>query len=752
MPPFDKDDFGEELQFCSRCGNKADKRILTKEPLCRKCALEIAAERQAQKAEARQAPKVITPGPKEWKVILEDGTAAGPYDLSTLKNLVQQKRITGFAKVSQAGGLWQKAYTVPQLAELFRAIPTKEVEPPEAPEQKVRRPVRIPEEDGLEELGLKVGPPEEKEEEMIDLLEDEALPELDLETKAPRPPERREPIRPPERREPSRPPERKVVRPTGLPKGVTAKKAGFGIGRLVRYTALILIFAGIGISIYLGKDYIKRLIPEKKEEVVAPTPELKGTIEEFYQRGIEYLSQYDLEGYQKAEEEFKQALEIDPEFAPVLAALAENYLRWGRAIGDQDKLAEALKLAEKSIQLDPNLARGYRVIASIMYYDQKKVEEAEKSALRAVELDKEDWESLYILGSIYSQAEDKAELAVKYLKDTVKYYPELLQAHVYLASLYEKLGDHKSALGHREKMVELKPDNSEWYYALGLCYWGNELLDKAISSYKKSLELEPERVPARIELVKLLFEFKKSYQEAQENIEILLRDYAQSLSQDELKDFYFISGRIYHLSGSLEQALVKYQEVLKLDPRHEDTYYWLGDVYYQQEQFYESEKQYRIILTLNPSSARAYLGWGKVLYRLERTDLAITQYQKAIGLDPTYAEPHYVIGNLYQKREQVFKAIDSYRNAVKLDPGHVDAHYQLAKLSDGVGEAGTAIKHYNLVKKADPKYGDVTYFLGELYLREGSIKKARAEFRRYLKLSPKGTYAAQAKKALELYK
>ena len=589
-------------------------------------------------------------------------------------------------------------------------------------------------------------PPERKVKQSVELSEEEDLPELELETEPPRPPER---IKPP------RVPERKVVKPVEVPKEVAAKKVGFKIGKLVGYSALIIILAGVGISVYLTKDYLKKLLPEKKEEVVAPTPtpapELKGTAEEFYRKGVEYLSQYSLEGYQKAEEEFKQALEINPEFAPALAALAEDYLRWGRTISDQEKLTEALRLAQKSIQIDPNLAHGYRVIASIMYYDQKVVEEAEKYALRAVELNEKDWESLYVLGSIYFQAEDKAELAIKYLKDTVKYYPELLGAHVYLASLYEKIEDHKSALVHREKMVELKADNSEWQYALGMCYWRNELFDKAIGSYKKSLELEPERVPARIELIKLLFEFKKSYQETQENIEILLRDYSQSLSQDDLKYFYFISARIFHLSGSLEQALARYQEVLKLDQRYEDAYYWLGDVYFQQEQFYESEKQYRIILKLNPSSARAYLGWGKVLYRLGRTDLAIAQYQKALELDPSYADAHYVLGNLYQKREQIYEAIDAYRNAVGLDPGHLDAHYRLARLSEGVGDSETAIKEYKLVKKINAKYGDVTYLLGELYLREGRIKKARAEFRRYLKLSPKGTYAPQAKKALELY-
>ncbi|UCD84226.1 MAG: tetratricopeptide repeat protein [Deltaproteobacteria bacterium] len=788
MPPPGKNNFGEELEFCNRCGNPADKKILTKEPLCRKCALELAAQRQAQKAAAK-APEKHTPkapaGPKEWKVILEDGTAAGPYDLPTLKQLVQQKKVTGFAKVSQAGGIWQKAYTVPQLAELFRVAPPKEALPPEVPEQKIKKQAKTTEEDVFEEFGFKVEPLEEREKELLDLSEEGDLPELELDTGPPRRPEQMKPPRPPERKmeqpvdieleeglpeleleteprrppvrikPPPQPPVRKAAKPAEPPKKVVAKRAGLGIGKLVRYAALILIVAGAGISVYLAKDYLKKLIPAKRADVSAPTttpvPEMKGTAGEFYQRGVEYLSQYTLEGYQKAEEEFKQALEVNPEFAHAQAALAENYMRWGRTISDKDKVKDALKLAKKSVKTDPNLAYGYRVIASINYYDQKDVEEAEKYALKAVELDKEDWESLYILGSIYFQVEDKVDFAIKYLKDTVKYYPDLLQAHVYLASLYEKLEDHRSALVHREKMVELKADNSEWFYALGMCYWRNELFDKAIGSYKKSVELEPERVPARIELIKLLFEFKKAYQEAQENIGILLRDYFQFLTQDDLKYFYFVSGRIYHLSGSLEMALARYQEVLKLDPRHEDTYFWLGDVYYQQEQFYESEKQYRIILQLNSSSARAYLGWGKVLSRLGRNDLAITQYQKAIELDPSYAEPYYILGNLFQQREQVFKAIDSYRNAVKRDPGHVDAHYQLAKLSDGVGEAETAIKHYNLVKKADPKYGDVTYFLGELYLREGNMKKARAEFRLYLKQSPRGTYAAQAKKALEMY-
>ena len=192
MPLFEEDDFKEESPVCSRCGNPADKKILTKVPLCRKCALEVAAERQAQKTAAKQVPKApekqarkaperqvpkAPADPKEWKVILEDGTPFGPYDLPTLKRLIQEKKISGFAKVSQSGGGWQKAYTVPQLAVLFKAAPPKEVEPPQPPEEKVEELIKLSEEDGIEELGFKVEPPEERGEGLIEFPEEEDLPE-----------------------------------------------------------------------------------------------------------------------------------------------------------------------------------------------------------------------------------------------------------------------------------------------------------------------------------------------------------------------------------------------------------------------------------------------------------------------------------------------------------------------------------------------------------------------------------------------
>lgn len=90
----------------------------------------------------------------------------------------------------------------------------------------------------------------------------------------------------------------------------------------------------------------------------------------FYLGGQRYLRRLDLPNVRRARRAFRSALSTCPEFMPALSGLARTLrLEWVLlARGDPDLLVEAEKLARRSLELDPDDARGYRELGACTLY------------------------------------------------------------------------------------------------------------------------------------------------------------------------------------------------------------------------------------------------------------------------------------------------------------------------------------------------------------------------------------------------
>jgi tetratricopeptide (TPR) repeat protein len=81
-----------------------------------------------------------------------------------------------------------------------------------------------------------------------------------------------------------------------------------------------------------------------------------------YLMGQRYVRALDLPNVRRARRIFKASLGAYVDFVPALSGLARTYqLEWLlMARGDHDLLGEAAKLAERSLEIDPDDSRGYR--------------------------------------------------------------------------------------------------------------------------------------------------------------------------------------------------------------------------------------------------------------------------------------------------------------------------------------------------------------------------------------------------------
>jgi len=112
-----------------------------------------------------------------------------------------------------------------------------------------------------------------------------------------------------------------------------------------------------------------------------------------YLHGIHYFWQRGKEPVEMAIEQFRKAVELDPEFAAAWAALAGAYNvsdAHGADVGDQDPWNLAEAAAERAVALDDGLAQGWQVLANVRGFRLGDTETGMQYIRKAIEADPND--------------------------------------------------------------------------------------------------------------------------------------------------------------------------------------------------------------------------------------------------------------------------------------------------------------------------------------------------------------------------
>jgi tetratricopeptide (TPR) repeat protein len=162
------------------------------------------------------------------------------------------------------------------------------------------------------------------------------------------------------------------------------------------------------------------------------TDYVRDNAEAHYTKGVEYFG---LMQYKLAEDEFKQALEMNPEYAEAYAALGYLY-------NNLDKLSEARDAYQKAVEYNPLLVNA-----------------------------------LYDLSKLYfsydaSYLEENLPMAEGLLHDIIEIDPNLPLVYVGLGDINFRKGraNWDQAIAMYKKALELDENQGVAHYALAVCY------------------------------------------------------------------------------------------------------------------------------------------------------------------------------------------------------------------------------------------------------------------------------------------
>src|SRR5258706_319846 len=197
---------------------------------------------------------------------------------------------------------------------------------------------------------------------------------------------------------------------------------------------------------------------------------------------------------------------------------------------------------------------------------------------------------------------DSTKNSVEQLSELIKQNPQSADLYFDRASLYMKKGNGSSALNDMLNAVKIDSVKSEYFLLLGDIYFSKLFIAQAISSFEKSIALDPKNIAAELRLAELSLYLKK-----------------------------------YQDNDSIDTAGKLYQKILETTPDYKDALFNLGYIHLVYKLDYENAAKYfNAVCRLDTGDVRAFYNRGLSFEQMKKKDLAEADFRKALQLKPDY--------------------------------------------------------------------------------------------------------------------
>jgi len=212
---------------------------------------------------------------------------------------------------------------------------------------------------------------------------------------------------------------------------------------------------------------------------------------ELYLKGRSLLYQRGL-SIPKAIECFKQAVDLDAEFAQAWAGLADGYTTSGYSgyARANDVMPRALEAARRSLELDPDLAEAHNAFACATLLYTLDYELAEREFRRALELNPNyvqarAWFGLFCLHWVGGRESEAREVLLR----TVQLDPLSAYANVIAGFDAISSGRISEAVEHGRRGVELDPKSYLALWILSVALESDGQFEEALATVERALTI-----------------------------------------------------------------------------------------------------------------------------------------------------------------------------------------------------------------------------------------------------------------------
>jgi tetratricopeptide (TPR) repeat protein len=462
----------------------------------------------------------------------------------------------------------------------------------------------------------------------------------------------------------------------------------------------------------------------------------------------EFLENGNADASRLAVDEYKYALNADPNSPQLNDGLADLYFRTGHIHEAEVTARTLLKSSPDNIDAHKLLGRIYlRQLSdasnavSSTSPSGNALDQAIAEFEKIIALQPSDVEDRMVLGSLYTVKHDPKK-AEEEFKTAQAIEPESEEVVLNLARLYAESGD----IAHAVKVIEAVPVNDrspKMEVALGAAYDQMKQPKDAIAAYQRAADMDPgdahtldalgQALLADNQLDEALKQFKLLAESDPEDTEALIH-----------------IGEIQRRQGKFEDALATIRKARKQDPTSLEAGYNEALVLDVLGRFDEAAQTYEKMVDLTSHANGAYTNeeksnrgfflarLGQVYHEENKTDQAIAAYQKMIDMGgDTGLQGLEAQIEVYGEAKMFDKAVELARKAVESKPKDLDLKLMLAGTLVEQGKTEEALTMTKGLLDNSDKDRLVWLKLGQFYTEMRRWKDAEDAYAKATPLSTK---------------
>jgi tetratricopeptide (TPR) repeat protein len=503
-----------------------------------------------------------------------------------------------------------------------------------------------------------------------------------------------------------------------------------------------------------------------------------------YYLGLTYLFKDGAARIPEAVEEFKIELSANPEeyfanfylgilyimerkFEPAIALLEkavskqpnnpDPYFHLGQAYQGAGRHADAVKVLQKTITLNPTLAHNdyqvttahYRLGQSLLKVGrteegQKELQISADLKAKGFKLDEKrvgaflsgnapdhSGKDLVKAEGVIAEAAPLDPQKAEKLKAEETYYSKVIAAgHNSIGLLRAEQQDFREASAQFALAAKWNPNQEGLNFNLGLAYYKSESYKEAIPALENELKIDPSNIAIK-QLLGLSYFMTNDYAKAA----ALLTDVIAVKSQDAalhyplalslLKDgkleaanrvieqmvtvggnspqLHILLSQAHYERGEVDKALEELRTALSLDDKVRLAHFYTGLIHLKAGIFPDAAREFQLELSVNPNDFQAKYHLAFVVLAQQETERGINMMRDLVREQPDFADARYELGKALLQKGDVKGSIENLETAARLKPEQPHVHYQLGRAYIAAGRRAEGESQLEISKQLKEK-------------------------------------------------
>ncbi|UCD94752.1 MAG: tetratricopeptide repeat protein [Candidatus Zixiibacteriota bacterium] len=348
---------------------------------------------------------------------------------------------------------------------------------------------------------------------------------------------------------------------------------------------------------------------------------------------------------------------------------------WRKRIDEH--IRTAIEYFKQAIELDSNYAMAYAGLAdawSVLpgysdYPEEEAAPKAKEAALKALALDDNLAEAHASLGLTLDN-EEKYEEAEQKFKRAIELNPGYVWAHTWYSSLLRDMGRRDEGLKELEIAYELDPINIVTILNLAMKKRDSREWDDAEELYKRALEIEPN---------------PRSYSRYAEFLyyvgrtEDVIAVYSKAIEEfPKSKDAYLDLAYTYANAGDIDNAMQTIDRYADYATDEVILHHWRGDIFlWSLDRYDEALGYYNKALEIRPDDPDVLYDVAALYSIVGDFKGALETANKYVELKPEEPWPYVWRGEINRRQGNFKRAFEDFKKALKMNPDDYSARWDM---------------------------------------------------------------------------